>query len=68
MLQIIPPLRSEENAAIRAASMAIYVFGEVRYKDIFEKERLTKFRCFYGGDRMRQAGALAYEIEGNEAT
>jgi len=54
----------------------VYVYGEIRYRDAFGKERYTKYRLMYGGaDGGRKGldakgvpiGYLQPEIEGNEA-
>jgi hypothetical protein len=45
------PLSSQEKAALISVppTGAIYVFGEVSYKDIFKRSRWTKFCYFYNG-------------------
>jgi hypothetical protein len=48
--------------------MAIYVFGEIKYKDIFKTERSTRFRMMYGGGGgAAPDGALTFCEEGNDA-
>jgi hypothetical protein len=49
-----PPLDAEAVATIRAGSAyRLYVWGEVRYLDVFNVERKTKFRFMQGGANFR---------------
>jgi hypothetical protein len=62
-----PPLDAEAVATIRDGSAyRLYVWGEVRYFDIFNIERVTKFRLMQGGPNFRP-GKLEICEEGNEA-
>lgn len=61
-------LTDQDNAEIIAGRTAIYVYGEIRYKDVFKKKRITRFRYLYGGGHLGPGGALATDAEGNEAT
>ena len=45
----------------------IYVYGEVRYRDIFGTERFTKYRLMYGGAEGERSGKMKPCDEGNEA-
>ena len=57
-------LSQAETLAIKNGEIAIYVWGEVRYKDAFNKQRSTQFRMYStGADSTR--GELAYHHEGN---
>ncbi len=38
------PLTPEEESKIRQGILTIYVFGEIRYYDIFNIEHVTKYR------------------------
>jgi hypothetical protein len=61
-------LSDETKAALRAGTMAIYVYGEIRYRDAFKRRRYTKYRLMYGGDAgARPEGALVACKEGNKA-
>lgn len=44
-----PPVPMNVIRLVGTTEGTIYVYGEIRYKDIFQKERLTKFRLIYGG-------------------
>ncbi|WP_172592463.1 hypothetical protein, partial [Nitrosomonas supralitoralis] len=59
-------LNQTETQVIENGEGAIYVWGEVRYKDVFNKQRSTQFRMYStGADFCR--GELAYHHEGNVA-
>ena len=54
---------------------AFYVYGEVDYKDIFEKRHILKYRLIFGGpagthmttdSKGVRLGSLAMDVEGNE--
>jgi uncharacterized protein YjeT (DUF2065 family) len=61
------PLTQEEHSRIILGSMAIYLFGEVKYLDTFRKEaRTTRFRMMCLGENLRSKGLLHCE-EGNYA-
>jgi len=45
----------------------IYIYGEIRYKDAFGVERLTKYRFMYGGPEGVHGAYLKPHTEGNEA-
>ena len=47
--------------------MALYSFGEYRYRDAFEQERFTKYRFMVGGDTGFNESAMSPYKEGNEA-
>ncbi len=62
------PLSDAENSSVRDGTGAIYVFGEITYKDVFGISRFTKFRLYYGGDAGARADGLMKRYEGdNEA-
>jgi hypothetical protein len=62
------PLTKIETDVVIAGGMAIYVFGEIKYKDIFKTERSTRFRMMYGGGGgAAPDGALTFCEEGNDA-
>lgn len=61
-------LQPAQIAQIMASRVAIYLFGEITYRDAFRVERrITKFRLMCVGDLMR-TGRFAPCDEGNEAT
>jgi hypothetical protein len=58
------PIRMSRNLTFAEAeqvargTMAIYVYGEVRYRDIYNVTRCTNFRLMYRGTGGRPAGAV----------
>lgn len=61
------PLNAATVAAIAAGSHAIYVTGEIRYRDAFDKPRETDFRLFCTRD-MAADGTMASYENGNRIT
>jgi hypothetical protein len=43
-------LTNEQSEAITQGTAAIYVFGEIRYVDAFNRQRRTSFRAIARGD------------------
>lgn len=64
-----PVLTNEDITGLMNGSLAIFVYGEMHYKDAFGKDRITKYRYFTGGP-MNLAGGmtLTAHYDGNEAT
>lgn len=68
--KILSPLTAEEIAGLRAGTKAIYVYGEITYKDAFRRKRLTNYRLFHN----IQTGAigvttdLTWAEDGNDAS
>ena len=62
------PLEAEEKKDITEGKGAIYVYGEVRYRDVFGKRRWSKYRFMMGGPVGIRGGQLATCEEGNEAS
>jgi hypothetical protein len=57
-----------ETDMIISGAKAIYVFGEIKYRDIFKIERTTRYRMMYGGGGgAAPDGALIFCEEGNDA-
>ena len=63
------PVKDVENAKTRIenGSMALYIWGEITYDDVFGEERTTKFRFWLGKEGMR-LHRFAHYATGNEAT
>ncbi len=57
--------QSEINAITKGEG-AIFVHGELRYSDVFNKQRFTRF-CLYSTGEAFKEGQFAYYHEGNEA-
>lgn len=60
------PLTPEQESAIRTGTHAIYVHGDVKYRDAFDFQRFTKFRLFCTGEWFDK-GRFASCPDGNEA-
>src|ERR1019366_6432059 len=56
-----------ESEEVAGGTMAIYVYGEIRYCDIYQKVRCTNFRLMYRGTGSRPAAPAPLEQlpEGN---
>ena len=65
-----PPIPTKSLPLIGTRSGTIYIYGEIRYVDAFQKERFTKYRLIYGGprDHGSGAGSLMPDHDGNDAT
>lgn len=46
--------------------IAMYVYGEVSYRDAFRKRRYTRFRAMYGAEHFR-TGGLSIAARGNDS-
>lgn len=58
---------AEEVARLRTSDSAIYVYGKIEYRDIFNKPRETRY-CFYkGGDLGISGSQLNTCKDGNKA-
>lgn len=70
MLELNPSLTAQQTAGLRAGTAAIYVYGEISYRDAFGKERLTKYRLMHHmtGGAIGVSTNLSFTHEGNEAT
>jgi hypothetical protein len=72
-----PPLPHPNLALLGTEKFTLYVYGEVRYEDIFDREQWTRFRLIYGGaEGTRKISdkdgtelwLLKPDTEGNEAS
>jgi hypothetical protein len=59
------PLTSEQWDALTSGSKFLYISGEIRYTDVFNDSRSTKFCFALGGHYGTGEGRLAYADEGN---
>jgi hypothetical protein len=66
---ITDPLTEEEVAALRANTKAIWVFGEIVYKDAFGRKRFTKYRYRHNGmtGNIGVSAELTGADEGNQS-
>ncbi len=53
------PLTADEIVGLRGGTLAIYVFGEIRYRDAFRRNRITKYRQFHNS----QSGTVGVTTE-----
>jgi hypothetical protein len=60
------PLNSALHAHILRGTKVLYVFGVIRYADIFETKHFTRYRFMTDGD-THKSGSLIICAEGNEA-
>jgi hypothetical protein len=63
------PLTAQEVSDLRAGTAAIYVYGEINYRDAFGKKRFTKYRLMHhvGQGAIGINTGLIFADEGNEA-
>jgi hypothetical protein len=70
-----PPVPTQSLRLLGTMSGTIYVYGEIRYTDVFGEKRWTKYRLIYGGvlgARNRTVDGVVTallnpDVEGNEA-
>jgi hypothetical protein len=61
-------LSNEENRNIRDGTGALFVWGELTYKDAFKAPHYTRFRLFFGGSAgTRPDGLMMAAKDGNDA-
>lgn len=60
-------LTEDQIAKMHAGTHAMYVYGEIRYRDVFRKKRFTKYLYFTGGNMGIRGTILGGYPEGNEA-
>jgi hypothetical protein len=64
-----PLLTEQQIANLRAGTAAIYVYGEIRYTDIYKKTHFTKYRLMHHvlGGAIGVSTDLSFTEGGNEA-
>jgi hypothetical protein len=64
-----PSLTPQQISDLRAGSGAVYVYGEVTYRDAFGNERFTNYRLMYHiiGGAIGVSTDLSFTEDGNEA-
>ena len=60
-------LTDEQIAKMNAGTHALYIYGEIRYLDVFRKKRSTKYLYFTGGNMGIRGSVLGGYPVGNEA-
>ena len=63
----LTPLNEEQITKMHAGTHALYVYGEIRYRDVFRKKRFTKYLYYTGGNMGIRGTILGGYPEGNEA-
>jgi hypothetical protein len=68
-LRMLQPLSPEQIEGLRRGTLAIYCYGEIRYRDAFRKSRRTRYRCMYSVQSgiIGVGTDLIYCEDGNEA-
>jgi hypothetical protein len=69
MLTLPHRLTEEEVNGLRNSTIAIFVYGDVLYTDIFKKRRFTRYRFMYhvAGGAIGVSTDLTFAEGGNEA-
>jgi hypothetical protein len=60
-------LTDPQKASLADGTGVVYVYGTIRYRDVFGKHRCTKYRLMIGGPVGVRGGQLTACEEGNEA-
>jgi hypothetical protein len=63
-----PIVKEQFLDELGTAGATVYVYGEVRYSDVFGVERSTKYRLMYGGAQRSLGTSLKPCPDGNGAT
>ena len=63
----LTPMSADQMAKLQAGTHALYVYGEIRYRDVFKKKRYTKYLYYTGGTMGLRGNILGGYPEGNEA-
>lgn len=72
-----PPVQEDARGLLCTSQGTIYIYGMIRYRDAFGKERTTRYRLICGGSQGGKSetasdgtvtARLQPDIEGNEAT
>jgi len=72
-----PPLAPPYIALLGTSKFTLFVYGEVRYRDIFSREQFTRFRLIHGGaegvrripdKHGNEQRLLKPDVEGNETS
>src|SRR5262249_25089545 len=65
----VPPVYESVISLLGTPQGTIYVYGQVRYFDIYRKvERVTDYRLIWGGPERPREGRMGADGEGNSAT
>jgi hypothetical protein len=64
--EMTPPAGPDEFALLDKKDVAFYMYGEIQYKDIFGKDRYTRWLYFVGGPNPLYGEMASYPV-GNDA-
>jgi hypothetical protein len=64
--QVGQALNAADMAGLRSGERRLYVYGHIRYEDVFGVVRNTKFRLMYGSAENLKIGRLVWADDGNE--
>ena len=62
------PLSEEERVALSNGQLTIYVYGRIKYCDVFGRAQWSSFRYMVGGPVGVRGNIMAGCEEGNDAT
>jgi hypothetical protein len=62
------PLTAQEWAGLNNGTFALVFFGEIRYVDAFDQDRVTRYRVFCGGEMGVRGFQLSAHDEGTSYT
>jgi hypothetical protein len=62
------PFTPATKESLANGGHVIYVYGEIRYRDVFGRKQWTKYRYMIGGPVGVRGEQMAGCEEGNEAT
>jgi hypothetical protein len=64
-----PPLNEQERRALFEGGSAIFVYGEIRFTDVFGRSQRSRYRYMLGGPAgIRSGGSLVACEDGNDAS
>ena len=62
-----PPVPDNAVHLLGTPAGTIYVYGQIRYTDVFRAKRVTNYRLMYGGAEGVRGGLLKYDVDGNNS-
>jgi hypothetical protein len=70
LVKVFAPLTAEQIAGLRNGTVAIWVYGEITYRDAFRRKRTSHYRLFHNGitGTIGVSTDLTWAEGGNDAT
>jgi hypothetical protein len=62
-----PPVGKQYIPLLGTAAGTIYVYGIIKYRDVFKRDCTTKYRLIYGGREPVHGNWMKHDSDGNEA-